>query len=76
MRGLSKFPSDQLHDIVSGFYETYELRNGQTMVVNANAQWDDFPMNQKATDMMARSYPDEVDYIAGNVLVCDSDMLD
>lgn len=76
VRGLSRFPSDQLHDIVGGFYETHELRNGQVMVINAGARWDDLPMNRRATDLMARSYPDEFDYVSGNVLVCDPDMID
>lgn len=75
VRGLDKFPSDQLHDIVGGFYDMFELRNGQIMVVNAYAQWEDMPYNDKATKLMAKADPDW-DYIAGNVLVCDPEMID
>ena len=75
VRGLGRFPSDQLHDIVGGFYDLIELRNGQTMVVNANAKWADMPFNDKATKLLSFTDPD-YDYIAGNVLVCDSDMVE
>lgn len=75
VRGLDKFPSDQLHDIVGGFYDMVELRNGQIMVFNANAIWDDMPYNEKATKYMELSDPDW-EYVAGNVLICDSDMVD
>ena len=76
VRGLKRFPLDQQHDIVGGFVEYTELRNGQVIVSRADAKWEDLPVNEKATKLRNMSYPDEYDYVAGNVLVCDSDMIE
>lgn len=75
VRRLDHFPLDQMQDIVGGYVEFIELRNGQTIVADADGKWKDYPYNEKATELMRKSYPGSTDFIVGNVLICDSDMI-
>lgn len=62
-------------DVVDGYIEVVDLRNGQIMIVNEEGKFT-CPENPSATEIaMEHNALYGGDYISGDVLVCDTDML-
>ncbi len=70
------FQLDELQDIVGGYIEIINLRNGKILVVNEEGKCDKLELNLTAT-MIAHNEGRiaESDCIVGNVLFCDSEQV-
>ena len=65
------FELKELQKIVGGYIEVVDLGNEQLMVVNEEGKINGLPYNYMATQIYRRS-TSVLDYIAGDVLVCDN----
>lgn len=69
----SDFSLQELWDIVGGYIEIVNLRNGQYMVTNEEGKLCGLPYNEMATYVARMNGAIcQTDYIVGNVLVCDT----
>lgn len=68
------FSIEELQDIVGGFIEIVSLMGNEIMVINEEGKLIDLPFNETATQMY-QEVDGFYDYIAGDVLVCDSNMV-
>lgn len=69
-RNGSHFDLEELQQIVGGYIEALSLDNGW-MILNEDGKYQGLPYNKKATDVAAYRLGSG-DYIAGNVLICDT----
>lgn len=68
------FSLEELQDIVGGYIEIVGLIDNEIMVINEEGKLIDLPFNETATQMY-QEVDGFYDYIAGDVLVCDSNMV-
>jgi hypothetical protein len=69
------FSMKELQNFVGGSAKAFFLEDLTVMVVNAEGKLDELPLNVRATEIRkASGYLG--DSIAGNALVCPSDMVD
>jgi hypothetical protein len=68
------FSLEELQEIVGGFIEIVSLMDNEIMVINEEGKLIDLPFNETATQMY-QEVDGFYDYIAGDVLVCDSNMV-
>jgi hypothetical protein len=68
------FSLEELQEIVGGFIEVVSLMDNEIMVINEEGKLIDLPFNETATQMY-QEVDGFYDYIAGDVLVCDSNMV-
>mgnify|MGYP001602604492 CR=1 len=66
---------DELQAIVGGYIEIVRLSNGRLMVLNEEGKLEGLPFNAEATALTRGILADD-DRIVGNVLVCDSKLID
>lgn len=70
------FQLDELKRFVGGFIEIVRINDKQIMVVNEEGKLNRLPYNSLATEALILAYQGRVDdYIVGNVLLCDNDMV-
>lgn len=72
----SDFQLDELNTIVGGPIEMIFLNDGTAMVLHEKGKLEELPLNQLAT-LIARKQRCLLsgDWIAGDVLYCDADMI-
>ena len=75
-RERETFPLEQMQDIVGGYIEVVGLTDEVLMVVNEEGKLNNLPLNKEATKLFWRCFPESPDYIVGNVLVCESSMIE
>jgi hypothetical protein len=63
------FQLDELQKFVGGLIEIVKTKDGKTMVINEEGKINDLPINQKASELYQYN---EFDFIAGDVLICQS----
>jgi hypothetical protein len=63
------FQLDELQNYVGGLIEIVKTKDGKTMVINEEGKINDLPINQKASQLYQYN---ESDFIAGDVLICQS----
>lgn len=68
------FSLEELQEIVGGYIEVVGLMDNEIMVINEEGKLIDLPFNETATQMY-QEVDGFYDYIAGDVLVCDSNMV-
>lgn len=68
------FSLEELQEIVGGYIEIVGLMDNEIMVINEEGKLIDLPFNETATQMY-QEVDGFYDYIAGDVLVCDSSMV-
>lgn len=68
------FSLEELQEIVGGYIEIVGLMDNEIMVINEEGKLIDLPFNETATQMY-QEVDGFYDYIAGDVLVCDSNMV-
>jgi hypothetical protein len=68
------FSLEELQEIVGGFIEIVSLMDNEIMLINEEGKLIDLPFNETATQMY-QEVDGFYDYIAGDVLVCDSNMV-
>lgn len=70
------FQLEQMQDIVGGYIEIVRLTEDVLMVVNEEGKCEGLPYNKEATALFRKCFPKSGDFIVGNVLVCDSSMVE
>lgn len=65
------FSLKEMQEIVDGYIEILDLNDGRIIVLNEEGKCDGLPYNHLATLMYRKSY-NTLDFIVGDVLVCDS----
>lgn len=68
------FSLEELQEIVGGYIEIVGLMDNEIMVINEEGKLIDLPLNETATHMY-QEVDGFYDYIVGDVLVCDSNMV-
>ena len=72
-KNKTDFKLDELQTFVGGIIEIVKTKDGRTMVINEEGKINDLPINQKASLLYQYN---EFDFIAGDVLICDSKEID
>ena len=68
------FQLGELQKIVGGYIEIVSLLDNEIMVINEEGKLIDLPINEKATELY-NEVDGFYDYIVGDVLVCDNNMV-
>lgn len=66
------FTLSELQAVVSGLIEIICLEDNKIMIINEEGKLKGLGMNHIATNIFLDSFPFSFDFIAGDVLVCDS----
>ncbi|MGN0280784.1 MAG: DUF3846 domain-containing protein [Prevotella sp.] len=69
------FELEEMQNIVGGYIEIVHLNDGRLMIVNEEGLLQGLPVNIEATNILRRDHP-TTQYIVGNAIVCDSDMVE
>lgn len=68
------FSLEELQKFVGGYIEIISLSESQIMVLNEEGKLNNLPYNEEATKLFQKAYKTN-DFIVGDVLVCDSEMV-
>lgn len=69
------FELEEMQEIVGGYIEIIRLNDGRIIVVNEDGLNLNLPVNIEATNILRRDHS-TTQYIVGNSIVCDSDMIE
>ena len=69
------FTLKELQDAVGGYIEVIRLKDGRLMIVNEEGLLQGLPVNIEATKILRRDHS-TTQYIVGNAIVCDADMVE
>ena len=69
------FELEEMQEIVGGYIEIIRLNDGRIIVVNEEGLSQGLPVNIEATNILRRDHS-TTQYIVGNAIVCDADMLE
>ena len=69
------FELEEMQEIVGGYIELVHLNDGRIIVVNEDGLNLNLPVNIEATNILRRDHS-TTQYIVGNAIVCDSDMVE
>ena len=69
------FELEEMQEIVGGYIEIIRLKDGRIIVVNEEGLNLNLPVNIEATNILRRDHS-TTQYIVGNAIVCDADMID
>ena len=71
----STFELEEMQEIVGGYIELVRLNDGRIIVVNEDGLNLNLPVNIEATNILRRDHS-TTQYIVGNAIVCDADMIE
>ena len=69
------FELDEMQKIVGGLIEIVHLNDGRLMIVNEEGLLQGLPVNIEATNILRRDHS-TTQFIVGNAIVCDGDMVE
>ena len=69
------FILEEMQKIVGGYIEVIRLKDGRLMIVNEEGLLQGLPVNIEATNILRRDHS-TTQYIVGNAIVCDADMIE
>lgn len=69
------FELEEMQKIVGGYIEIIRLNDGRIIVVNEDGLNLNLPVNIEATNILRRDHS-TTQYIVGNAIVCDTDMVE
>ena len=69
------FELEEMQKIVGGYIEIVRLNDGRIIIVNEDGLSLNLPVNIEATNILRRDHS-TTEYIVGNAIVCDADMID
>lgn len=69
------FELEEMQKIVGGYIEIIRLNDGRLIIVNEEGLLQGLPVNIEATNILRRDHP-TTQYIVGNAIVCDADMVE
>lgn len=70
-----KLQMEEMQEIVGGYFEYVSLSDGRLIIVNEEGLLQGLPVNIEATNILRRDHS-TTQYIVGNAIVCDSDMVE
>lgn len=68
------FKLSELQKIVGGYIEIANMNDGRIMVLNEEGKCNNLPINKKATELY-KKFVYGNDFICGNVLICNSNLV-
>ena len=71
----STFELEELQEVVGDYIEIVRLNDGRIIIVNEDGLSLNLPVNIEATNILRRDHS-TTEYIVGNAIVCDADMLE
>lgn len=71
----STFELEELQEVVGGYIELVRLNDGRIIIVNEDGLSLNLPVNIEATNILRRDHS-TTQYIVGNAIVCDADMVE
>ena len=71
----STFELEELQEVVGGYIEIVRLNDGRIIIVNEDGSSLNLPVNIEATNILRRDHS-TTQYIVGNAIVCDADMIE
>ena len=69
------FELEEMQKIVGGYIEIVRLNDGRVIIVNEDGLSLNLPVNIEATNILRRDHS-TTEYIVGNAIVCDADMIE
>ena len=69
------FELEEMQKIVGGYIELVRLNDGRIIVVNEDGLNLNLPVNIEATNILRRDHS-TIQYVVGNAIVCDADMVE
>ena len=69
------FELEEMQEIVGGYIEIIRLNDGRIIIVNEEGLLQGLPVNIEATNILRRDHS-TAQYIVGNAIVCDADMVE
>lgn len=69
------FELEELQEVVGGYIEIIRLNDGRLIIVNEEGLLQGLPVNIEATNILRRDHS-TTQYIVGNAIVCDADMVE
>ena len=69
------FELEEMQKIVGGYIEIVRLNDGRIIIVNEDGLSLNLPVNIEATNILRRDHS-TTQYIVGNAIVCDADMVE
>ena len=69
------FELEEMQKIVGGYIEIIRLNDGRLIIVNEEGLLQGLPVNIEATNILRRDHS-TTQYIVGNAIVCDADMVE
>ena len=69
------FELEEMQKIVGGYIEIIRLNDGRLIIVNEEGLPQGLPVNIEATNILRRDHS-TTQYIVGNAIVCDADMVE
>lgn len=69
------FELEEMQEIVGGYIEIIRLNDGRVIIVNEDGLSLNLPVNIEATNILRRDHS-TTQYIVGNAIVCDVDMVE
>lgn len=69
------FELKEMQEIVGGYIEVIRLNDGRIIIVNEEGLPQGLPVNIEATNILRRDHS-TTQYIVGNAIVCDADMVE
>lgn len=70
-----KLQMEEMQEIVGGYFEYVSLSDGRLIIVNEKGLLQGLPVNIEATNILRRDHA-TTQYIVGNAIICDSDMIE
>lgn len=70
------FTLEEMQDIVGGYIQIIDLTEEVVMVMDEEGKLKEKFFNPAATEIFRKCFPKTSDFIVGNVLVCESDMIE
>ena len=71
----NKLSLEEMQKLVGGYIEIVRLNDGRIIIVNEEGLLQGLPVNIEATNILRRDHS-TTQYIVGNAIVCDADMID
>ena len=71
----STFELEELQEVVGGYIEIVRLNDGRVIIVNEDGLSLNLPVNIETTNILRRDHS-TTQYIVGNAIVCDADMIE
>ena len=69
------FELEEMQEIVGGYIEIIRLNDGRIIIVNEEGLLQGLPVNIEATNILRRDHS-TTQYIVGNAIVCDAEMVE